>query len=92
MSSRVDRFDFFGVDVAGTISGSLSLAASFLRIGVPQPSAPIAETAAADTITIEQSPQGLASLLGKYDNDPSWEDFPAFLEQYRREIDEMNRE
>lgn len=31
--------------------------------------------------------KGLASLIGKYNDDPSWEEFPAFLEEYRREID-----
>lgn len=50
-------------------------------------------TASANTVTTEatEQPGGLVSLLGKYNDDPSWEDFPAFLEQYRREIDEMNR-
>lgn len=45
-----------------------------------------------ETANAHVSAQGLASLLGKYDNDPSWDEFPAFLEQYRREIDEMNRD
>lgn len=47
--------------------------------------------ATANTATVVESTQGLASLIGKYNNDPSWDDFPAFLEQYRREIDEINR-
>lgn len=50
------------------------------------------QTATANTATVVEATQGLASLIGKYDNDPSWDEFPAFLEQYRREIDEMNRD
>jgi hypothetical protein len=49
-------------------------------------------TAAANTANVGEANTGLASLIGKYNNEPSWEEFPAFLEQYRREIDEMNRE
>lgn len=45
----------------------------------------------ADTITLF-TPPGLKSLLGKYNNDPSWDEFPNFLEQYRREIDAINDE
>ena len=41
---------------------------------------------ASDAITIP-TPLGLKSLLGKYNDDPSWEEFSDFLEQYRREID-----
>lgn len=93
MSSRVDKLQSLGIDLSGSgsISGSLSIAAKLLGFSPRQPSDTIAETAATDTITVAQSPQGLASLIGKYDNDPSWDEFPAFLEQYRREIDEMSR-
>jgi hypothetical protein len=44
---------------------------------------------ASDAITIP-TPLGLKSLLGKYNDDPSWEHFSDFLEQYRREIDAIN--
>jgi hypothetical protein len=48
-------------------------------------------TASTNTIIMDETVWGLASLLGKYDDDPSWDEFPAFLEQYRRQIDEMNK-
>ena len=44
---------------------------------------------ASDTITVT-IPQGLSSLLGKYNDDPSWDGFSDFLEEYRREIDRAN--
>lgn len=90
MSSRADKIHVLGIDLAESISGSLSVAAKFLGFGTASESP--AETAADDTITVASSPQGLASLIGKYNDDPLWDEFPAFLEQYRREIDEMNRE
>ena len=53
----------------------------------PQP----VNTANVNTVNVRRSTRGLSSLLGKYNDDPSWDDFSAFLEHYRREIDEMNR-
>jgi hypothetical protein len=91
MSTRENMLYRVGFDLTESFSGSLSVAAKLLGISAQRPSDPAAETAATDTITVAHSPQGLASLLGKYNDDPSWEDFPAFLEQYRREIDEMSR-
>jgi hypothetical protein len=57
-----------------------------------QPSAEPADTSAAGITSAGAIAPGLASLLGKYNGDPSWEDFPTFLEGYRRAIDDMNRE
>ena len=53
---------------------------------------PVAEhlTEAAETVTAQSGPLGLVSLLGKYNNDPSWEAFPDFLQRYRAEIYRMN--
>ena len=42
-----------------------------------------------DVITITP-PQGLSSLIGKYNDDLSWEGFEDFLRQYRAEIDRLN--
>ena len=42
-----------------------------------------------DAITVT-TPQGLSSLLGKYNNDPSWEGFEDFLRDYNAQIDRMN--
>lgn len=35
---------------------------------------------------------GLASLLGKYNDDPTWQEFQENMEKYRREIDDLNKE
>lgn len=35
--------------------------------------------------------EGLASLLGKYNDDPTWEEFQEHIEHYRRQIDEINK-
>lgn len=51
-----------------------------------------AATAGVNAAAVGREATGLVSLLGKYNDDRSWEGFSAFLEQYRREIDEMNRE
>lgn len=76
-----DSFDF---DLSAR--GVAVRAAKVMRYFGVQSVVEPAETSAAEV------PTGLASLLGKYNADPSWEDFPAFLEQYRREMDETNRE
>lgn len=44
---------------------------------------------ASDAVTVT-APQGLSSLLGKYNDDPTWEGFADFLADYRREIDRLN--
>lgn len=49
------------------------------------------DTSSANTVNVG-AVSGLASLVGKYNDDPAWDEFPAFLEHYRREIDEMDRE
>lgn len=90
MSTRADNIRAFGVDLAGSLSGSLSVAAKL--VGIQWPADAPAQTAATDTVTVGRHAKGLASLIGKYDNDPSWGDFSAFLEQYRREIDELSRD
>jgi hypothetical protein len=82
-----DSFDF------NLLARGIAVTARRVRVysGI-QPTNEHAETSSADTVFATEVPQGLVSLLGKYNNDPAWEEFPAFLEQYRREIDEINRE
>jgi hypothetical protein len=76
-----DSFDF-DLSARGVAVSAAKVRRYFGVQSVVEP----AETSAAE------APTGLALLLGKYNDDPSWEDFPAFLEQYRREMDETNRE
>jgi hypothetical protein len=40
----------------------------------------------------DEREEGLASLLGKYHDDPTWEEFQEHIKEYRRQIDELNRE
>lgn len=49
------------------------------------------ESVQTSTIAVNvQGPRGLAALVGKYDNDPTWDDFNDFVAEYRRQMDEMN--
>lgn len=41
---------------------------------------------------IDEHAEGLASLLGKYNDDPTWQEFQENIEKYRREIDDLNKE
>lgn len=73
--------------------GSLGITVSRLKgsFGFEEILQPV-NAANVNTLNVKRITYGLASLVGKYNDDPSWDGFPAFLEQYRREIDEMNRE
>jgi len=39
----------------------------------------------------EECEEGLASLLGKYNDDPTWEEIQKHMEERRRQIDELNK-
>lgn len=41
--------------------------------------------------TVDECGEGLASLLGKYNDDPTWEEFQENIKKYRRQIDEINK-
>jgi len=40
----------------------------------------------------DEHKEGLASLLGKYNDDPRWQEFQENMEKFRREIDDFNKE
>ena len=42
--------------------------------------------------TTEECEEGFASLLGKYNDDPTWHEFQEHIEQRRREIDELSKD
>lgn len=40
----------------------------------------------------DEQEDGLVSLLGKYSDDPTWQEFQENMEKYRRETDDLNKE
>ncbi len=50
-------------------------------------------TDALNTLIMSQNEyQSIRPLKGKYANDPSWKEFPNFLEEYDRQINELYKE
>jgi hypothetical protein len=76
-----------GQETTGLLSANLSLDLNLL-LGNPVKSWQRVYSAS-DAVTVT-APQGLSSLLGKYNDDPTWEGFADFLADYRREIDRLN--
>lgn len=67
------------------------------RIHVQMPKDNISDTAStAIQATVSMySPseyQSILPLKGKYSNDPFWETFPDFLEEYNRQINDLYKE
>ena len=60
----------------------------------PEQSQPTVEaTDAINTMIMSQNEyQSILPLKGKYANDPSWKEFPDFLEEYDRQINDLYKE
>ncbi len=62
----------------------------FARVGLRELASRSARRLGEKEASSASQPQGLKSLLGKYNDDPLWDEYSEILAQYRNQIDAIS--